>query len=225
MKKKFNVEGMTCSACSAHVDKAVRKLNGVNNCNVNLLSNTMEVEFDDNVLKTDDIIESVKKAGYKAYINKEKISKKKDFALIKLIICFSLLAVLMYITMGHMIGLKLPSFLNGTLNAVKYALAQLILVIPILIIYNHFFVSGYKKLFKLAPNMDSLIAVGATASITTSSSLIKTLAVFGARPINLVIALVVFFFDILSKYLPKLTNVKIIPADSKYKLCRYSSTN
>ena len=165
MKQKFNVEGMTCSACSAHVDKAVRKLNGVNNCNVNLLSNTMEVEFDDNVLRIDDIIEAVKKAGYKAYINKEKISKKKDFALIKLIICFSLLAVLMYITMGHMIGLKLPSFLSGTLNAVKYALAQLILVIPILIIYNHFFVSGYKKLFKLAPNMDSLIAVGATASI------------------------------------------------------------
>ena len=165
MKQKFNVEGMTCSACSAHVDKAVRKLNGVNNCNVNLLSNTMEVEFYDNVLRIDDIIEAVKKAGYKAYINKEKISKKKDFALIKLIICFSLLAVLMYITMGHMIGLKLPSFLSGTLNAVKYALAQLILVIPILIIYNHFFVSGYKKLFKLAPNMDSLIAVGATASI------------------------------------------------------------
>ena len=165
MKQKFNVEGMTCSACSAHVDKAVKKLNGVNNCNVNLLSNTMEVEFDDNVLRIDDIIEAVKKAGYKAYINKEKISKKKDFALIKLIICFSLLAVLMYITMGHMIGLKLPSFLSGTLNAVKYALAQLILVIPILIIYNHFFVSGYKKLFKLAPNMDSLIAVGATASI------------------------------------------------------------
>lgn len=165
MKQKFNVEGMTCSACSVHVDKAVKKLNGVNNCNVNLLSNTMEVEFDDNVLRIDDIIEAVKKAGYKAYINKEKISKKKDFALIKLIICFSLLAVLMYITMGHMIGLKLPSFLSGTLNAVKYALAQLILVIPILIIYNHFFVSGYKKLFKLAPNMDSLIAVGATASI------------------------------------------------------------
>ena len=165
MKQKFNVEGMTCSACSAHVDKAVRKLNGVNNCNVNLLSNTMEVEFDDNTLRIDDIIETVKKVGYKAYINKEKISKKKDFALIKLIICFSLLAVLMYMTMGQMIGLKLPSFLSGTLNAVKYALAQLILVIPILIIYNHFFVSGYKKLFKLAPNMDSLIAVGATASI------------------------------------------------------------
>lgn len=165
MKQKFNIEGMTCSACSAHVDKAVRKLNGVTYCNVNLLSNTMEVEFDDNVLQISDIIDAVNKAGYKAYINKEKLTKKKDTALIKLIICFSLLLILMYITMGHMIGLSLPKFLSGTHNAVKYALVQLIIIIPILIIYNRFFVSGYKKLFKLAPNMDSLIAVGATASL------------------------------------------------------------
>lgn len=165
MKQKFNVEGMTCSACSAHVDKAVKKLEGVIYCNVNLLSNTMEVEFDENVLQINDIMDAVNKAGYKAYINKEKVAKKKDTSLIKLIICFSLLIILMYITMGHMIGLNLPKFLSGTNNAVKYALVQLIIIIPILIIYNRFFVSGYKKLFKLAPNMDSLIAVGATASI------------------------------------------------------------
>ena len=165
MKQKFNVEGMTCSACSSHVDKAVKKLEGVIYCNVNLLSNTMEVEFDENVLQINDIMDAVNIAGYKAYINKEKVAKKKDTSLIKLIICFSLLIILMYITMGHMIGLNLPKFLSGTNNAVKYALVQLIIIIPILIIYNRFFVSGYKKLFKLAPNMDSLIAVGATASI------------------------------------------------------------
>lgn len=165
MKQKFNVEGMTCSACSAHVDKTVKKLEGVIYCNVNLLSNTMEVEFDENVLQINDIMDAVNIAGYKAYINKEKVAKKKDTSLIKLIICFSLLIILMYITMGHMIGLNLPKFLSGTNNAVKYALVQLIIIIPILIIYNRFFVSGYKKLFKLAPNMDSLIAVGATASI------------------------------------------------------------
>ena len=165
MKQKFNVEGMTCSACSSHVDKTVKKLEGVIYCNVNLLSNTMEVEFDENVLQINDIMDAVNIAGYKAYINKEKVAKKKDTSLIKLIICFSLLIILMYITMGHMIGLNLPKFLSGTNNAVKYALVQLIIIIPILIIYNRFFVSGYKKLFKLAPNMDSLIAVGATASI------------------------------------------------------------
>ena len=165
MKQKYNVEGMTCSACCAHVDKAVRKLDGVLYCNVNLLSNTMEVEFDENKLSISDIEKAVKDAGYKAYTNVTKQSKKKDTALIKLIICFISLIVLMYITMGHMIGLKLPSFLDGTNNALKYAAVQLILIIPILLIYNHFFVSGYKKLFKLAPNMDSLIAIGATASI------------------------------------------------------------
>lgn len=165
MKQKYNVEGMTCSACSAHVDKAVRKLDGVLYCNVNLLSNTMEVEFDENKLSISDIEKAVKDAGYKAYTNVTKQSKKKDTALIKLIICFILLIVLMYITMGHMVGLKLPSFLDGTNNALKYAAVQLVLIIPILLIYNHFFVSGYKKLFKLAPNMDSLIAIGATASI------------------------------------------------------------
>ena len=71
----------------------------------------------------------------------------------------------MYVTMGHMIGLHLPKFLSGTANALRYAGVQLILIVPILIIYNHFFISGYKKLFKGAPNMDSLIALGATASI------------------------------------------------------------
>ena len=165
MKQKFNVEGMTCSACSAHVDRAVRKLNGVISCNVNLLSNTMEVEFDEKKLTTSDIEKSVKDAGYKAYTSSVKSSKKKDTALVKLIVCFSLLVILMYLTMGHMIGLHLPKFLSGTANALRYAGVQLILIVPILIIYNHFFISGYKKLFKGAPNMDSLIALGATASI------------------------------------------------------------
>ena len=165
MKQKFNVEGMTFSACSAHVDRAVRKLNGVISCNVNLLSNTMEVEFDEKILATSDIEKSVKDAGYKAYTSSVKSSKKKDTALVKLIVCFSLLVILMNVTMGHMIGLHLPKFLSGTANALRYAGVQLILIVPILIIYNHFFISGYKKLFKGAPNMDSLIALGATASI------------------------------------------------------------
>ena len=165
MKQKYNVEGMTCSACSAHVDKSVRKLNGVTYCNVNLLSNTMEVEYDESILTSSDIEKAVKNAGYYAYINKNKTNVVKDYKVVKLIVCFSLLLILMYITMGHMIGLHLPKFLSGTENALVYALVQLILVVPILIIYNHFFVSGYKKLFKLAPNMDSLIALGATASI------------------------------------------------------------
>lgn len=166
MKRKFNVEGMTCSACSSHVDKAVRRLDGVNDVNVNLLSNSMEVEFDESKVSVDDISNAVKNAGYKAYIGEKKQkSKKYDVALIKLIVCGSLLLFLMYITMGHMIGLPLFKFLDGVENSLYYALSQIIIVIPILIIYRNFFISGYKKLFKLSPNMDSLIAIGATASL------------------------------------------------------------
>ncbi len=168
MKNKFCIEGMTCSACASHVDSATRKVDGVVDVNVNLISNTMEVEYDENICSVDAITLAVKKAGYNAYIgNKksEKQTKKINIELIKLIICFSLLIILMYITMGHMVGLSLPNFLKGKDNALYYALSQLIIVIPILIIYQRFFISGYKKLFKKAPNMDSLIAVSATASV------------------------------------------------------------
>lgn len=168
MKNKFNIKGMTCSACASHIDNAVKKINGVENVNVNLLSNTMEVNYDENNCSINDIVTAVKKAGYEAYIgkkNEKEISQKKQTQLVKLIICAILLMILMYITMGHMINLKLPSFLSGTENALVYAIVQLVLVIPILIIYRHFFVSGYRKLIKRAPNMDSLIAVSATASI------------------------------------------------------------
>lgn len=166
MKQKFNVEGMTCSACSAHVDKAVSNIDGVNSVNVNLLSNFMEVEFDEEKVTISDITDAVKQAGYFAYIKKNNDKqKKKDVALLKLIICGSLLILLMYITMGHMIGLPLFKFLDGVENSAKYAIAQLIIVVPILIIYRNFFISGYKKLINKSPNMDSLIAIGATASI------------------------------------------------------------
>ena len=166
MKQKFNVEGMTCSACSAHVDKAVSNIDGVNSVNVNLLSNFMEVEFDEEKVTINDITDAVKQAGYFAYIKKNNDKqKKKDVALLKLIICGLLLILLMYITMGHMIGLPLFKFLDGVENSAKYAIAQLIIVVPILIIYRNFFISGYKKLINKSPNMDSLIAIGATASI------------------------------------------------------------
>ncbi len=168
MKNKFCIEGMTCSACASHVDNATRKLDGVKEVNVNLLSNTMEVEYDEKHCSVDVIIDAVKKAGYGAYLGnkvQEEKTKKINLELIKLIICGILLVILMYITMGHMINLELPSFLKGRSNALYYAVTQLILVIPILMIYRRFFVSGYQKLFNKAPNMDSLIAVSATASI------------------------------------------------------------
>ena len=166
MKQKFSVMGMSCAACVSHVNKAVARLNGVNNVDVNLLSNSMVVDYDENVVNINDIINAVSDAGYGAKIY-EKVNNnaalKKD--LHKLIVAFILLIVLMYVSMGHMVGLPLPPFLTGHSNALWYALTQLIITIPVLIIYRKYFISGYKKLFKLAPNMDSLIAISATASM------------------------------------------------------------
>lgn len=166
MKQKFSIIGMSCAACVSHVNKAVVHLKGVNNVDVNLLSNSMVVDYDETVVNINDIINAVSDAGYGVKIY-EKVNNnaalKKD--LHKLIIAFILLILLMYVSMGHMIGLPLPPFLTGHMNALWYALTQLVITIPVLIIYRKYFISGYKKLFKLAPNMDSLIAISATASM------------------------------------------------------------
>ncbi len=173
MKKKFNIEGMTCSACQAHVQKAVEKVAGTKEVNVNLLQNTMVVDFDEKLCDVQKIEDSVEKAGYKAYLDEEKktvsTSKeiiRKDYALLKLIISGILLLVLMYFSMGNMMW-GFPSFasLDHQQNPMGFALIQFLLVLPILYLYRHYFTSGFKKLLKRAPNMDSLIAIGATASV------------------------------------------------------------
>ena len=172
MKKKFNIEGMTCSACQAHVQKAVEKVAGTKEVNVNLLQNTMVVDFDEKLCDVQKIEDSVEKAGYKAYLDEEKttsISKeatKKDYALLKLIISGILLVILMYFSMGNMMwGFPSFTFLDHQQNPMGFALIQFLLVLPILYLYRHYFTSGFKKLLKRAPNMDSLIAIGATASV------------------------------------------------------------
>lgn len=173
MKKKFNIEGMTCSACQVHVQKAVEKVNGTKEVNVNLLQNTMVVDFDEKLCDVQKIEDSVEKAGYKAYLDEEKktISTpkeiiRKDYALLKLIISGILLLVLMYFTMGNMMwGFPSFAFLDHQQNPMGFALIQFLLVLPILYLYRHYFTSGFKKLLKRAPNMDSLIAIGALASV------------------------------------------------------------
>ncbi len=167
MKKKFNVLGMTCSACQSHVQKAVEKIEGVANVNVNLLSNTMEVDFDDKKCSIPTIEDAVTKAGYKAYLPNTTIEKpkEKNYALRDLILSFILLILLMYVSMGHMIHLPLPSFLSGHKNALAFAFTQFLLTLPILYIYRRYYISGYKKLLKRAPNMDTLIAIGSTSAM------------------------------------------------------------
>lgn len=170
-KEKYKIYGMSCAACQAHVQTAVEKLKGIHYCNVNLLLNSMEVSYDDNILNSKIIIDAVKKAGYKAKLeNKTNIksdSKEKaiDKDLIKLIISAFFLLLLMYVSMGHMVGLPLPSFLLKEENSIYLAFIQFFLTLPSVIIYFKYFISGYIKLFKLKPNMDSLVALGASASL------------------------------------------------------------
>lgn len=167
MKEKFNVDGMTCATCQSHVNRAVEKLDGVSSVNVNLLSNSMEVEFDEKKCSTDKIEQAVNDAGYKAYLpnTDAPILKKKNTSLRDLIISFCILLVLMYVSMGHMIHLPLPGFLEGHNNALAFAFTQFLLTLPIVYIYRRYYISGFKKLFRGNPNMDSLIALGSFAAI------------------------------------------------------------
>lgn len=172
MKKKFDIEGMSCAACAAHIDNAVRKVDGVKDVNVNLLSNSMEVEFNDKKCNDEKIINAVFDAGYGACeigkkLKKKEKSKNSKRDLIELIVSFIFLIVLMYISMGHMdtFNWPLPSFLLGMENALTFSFTQLLLTIPSIIFFRKFFINGFKNLFHLRPNMDSLIALGATASL------------------------------------------------------------
>lgn len=177
-KLKFDVNGMTCSSCASHVNRAVSKLKGVKNVNVNLLLNNMEVEFDNKILKSDDIIQAVEKAGYGASLegnkkesNKdtENKNKKNNLKLLKrkLIVSICFLIPLMYIAMHHM--LPTPRFISnifdGDNSIFTVVFTQFLLLIPIVYINRTYFSSGFKKLFMKSPNMDSLIAIGSTASI------------------------------------------------------------
>ena len=167
MKERFDVKGMTCAACQAHVEKATKSVNGVIECNVNLLNNNMDVTYDETICKKEDIFKAVKNAGYEVITKEKKNDVKNDnHSLRNLIISFILLILLMYFSMGHMMwGFWAPSFLDMHENPVGFALIQFLLVLPICFIYRRYFISGFKKLFKGNPNMDSLIALGASASI------------------------------------------------------------
>ncbi len=181
-KERFWVSGMTCAACSARVEKTVSKLTGVEAAWVNLLTNSMEVTYDNTQLTADKIITAVENAGYGAGVKyneasnkankttpsatpKDSAKKKIEDTKTRLIWSAIFLVPLFYISMGHMMGLPIPNFMHGTENAIAFAFTQLLLVIPIVFINFHYFKNGYKNLFKLNPNMDSLIAIGCSASI------------------------------------------------------------
>mgnify|MGYP002770471158 FL=1 len=187
MKEKFDVTGMSCSACSSHVEKSVSKLEGVHAVSVNLLTNSMQVEYDETKLGTENIIEAVEHAGYGASVKNEakaaaKTGETEDAVSIqqkniknmkiRLIVSVIFLIPLMYVSMGHMIynalGVPMPpvtmKFFHGSENAVIYAFTQFLLLLPILFANQKYFRNGFATLARRSPNMDSLIAMGATAA-------------------------------------------------------------
>lgn len=174
-KTKFDVTGMTCSACSANVEKAVKKLQNVSTVNVNLLANSMTVEFTAGNNATDEVIAAVQNAGYNALIHGAVATKKSDEPDLisaelksmkwRLIISFAFMIPLFYISMGHMANWWLPRVFLGTSNALTFAFTQFLLCLPIVFVNQKYFRVGFKALWKRSPNMDSLIAIGSTAAI------------------------------------------------------------
>lgn len=183
MKEKFNVTGMTCSACSASVEKNVKKLDGAKDVNVNLLTNSMTVEYDETILNNNEIINTVKNAGYEAsvYRKTDETDNKKvrtqgqeenDTAKAqekelkdRVIVSFIFLIPLFYIAMGPMVNLPIPSFLTGYENAISFAFTQFLLTLPIVYVNRKYYSIGFKTLFRANPNMDSLIALGSGAAL------------------------------------------------------------
>ncbi len=181
MKEKYNVTGMTCSACSSRVDKCVRKLDGVKDVNVNLLTNSMNVIYDENVIQSSAIVSAVVAAGYGASPDQpsapgaassapkaqktDVLANQMKSMKHRLIISFAFMIPLMYVSMGSMMGLPLPGFLSGMENAVAFALTQFLLCLPIVYVNRKYFQVGFKTLLHGAPNMDTLIAIGSSASL------------------------------------------------------------
>lgn len=177
MNQKFNVSGMTCSACSAAVDKSVRKLEGVSDVNVNLLTNSMTVEYNEDMTEPGKIIQAVREAGYDAsvYTGEAKAlpdvkpvnpveEQLKDMKM-RLAVSFVFLIPLLFVSMGHMVDIPLPMWLHGTENAGNFAFLQLLLTLPIVYVNRKYYRTGFKTLLHRAPNMDSLIAIGSSAAV------------------------------------------------------------
>lgn len=190
---KFDVGGMTCAACQAHVDRAVSKLDGVQSVAVNLLAGSMMVDYDPAQVSPDDICTAVDRAGYSASpvstgadvagsngsaqarsgaAHMESPTKKLEAAAsamrTRLIVSIVFLIPLFYIGMGHMLGWPLPGIFTDHTHSMTLALTELVLLIPIVYVNDAYFINGFKSLAHGAPTMDALIAVGATASIAWS---------------------------------------------------------
>ena len=223
--ERYNVSGMSCAACSSRVEKAVSSLPGINYCNVSLLTNSMTVEGN---ADSRDIIAAVEKAGYKARLEKEQegregkdsFSPDEETAKLKRRLTASLvfLVILMYFSMGHMMwGWPIPRFMEG--NHIAMGLLQLILTAAVMVINQKFFISGFKGLIHRAPNMDTLVAIGAAAAFiySTAALFLMTDAQLEGDISSVEGYMHEFYFESAAMILTLITVVKMLEARSKGK--------
>ena len=171
----FDIQGMSCAACSAKVDKSVSSLDGIKTVNVNLLKNNMLVEYDESIIGNEDIISAVQKTGYGASVPENEKSVKTDLnrnikdetksIFRRVIISAVFTVILSYISMGGMFSLPLPPFLTGTENLGILAFTEFLLTLPVIAVNYKYYKNGFSTLMHLSPNMDTLIALGSGASI------------------------------------------------------------
>ncbi len=182
MKKQYDIDGMTCTACALTVERQLTKVTGVSRVNVNYASEKMVVEYDELLVNEDKLRQEVLDIGYELVLeqqetnSKSKIKEHKEKLKLRLIISLIFTIPLFYISMGPMLGVIVPDFFADHNNALMIALIQLLITIPVMIVNSEFYIVGFRTLYKRAPNMDSLVAVGTSAAFVYGVFVIFMLA-------------------------------------------------
>ena len=227
--QQYNVTGMSCAACSARVEKAVNALEGVESCSVSLLTNSMGVEGS---VSPEAVIHAIEEAGYGASVKgagaaqssaaaDEDALKDRATPVLKrrLIASLGFLAVLMYVSMGHMWGAPLPAYIDPANNPVAFGLTQLLLAAIVMVINQKFFISGFKGLLHKAPNMDTLVALGSAASFLYSTAALFMMSDYMAKGMLHEAHMLTheFYFEGAAMILALITVGKMLEARSKGK--------
>ena len=228
VKKTFNIEGMTCASCAQTIEKATQKLRGVNLSSVNLATEKLVVEYDPGMVNLTDIIKAVMDSGYEAHeevatadtVDQDKEKKQKEIKSLwnRFLISALFTAPLLYIAMGHLVHAPLPDFINPMMNPEAFAIVQLVLTLPVVVVNSKIYRNGFKALSKGHPNMDSLISLGTSAAFLYG--VFATVMIFRgevayANELYYETAAVILALIVLGKYLETLTKGKTSEAIKK----------
>ena len=227
-KQKFHITGMSCAACAARIEKSVKEMKGVTSVNVNLMTNAMSVNYDEKIITNQQIIKIVENIGYHAFTNDNSTKKinsenlyDKEIQSIKsrLILSIIFLIPLLYSSMGHMLDFLMPNFLMESKHAIILGLLQLLFVFPIVFVNRNYFIKGFQQLIKRAANMDSLIAMGASAALIYGIYILTLIGVnhFSGNQNNVHEYIKKLYFESAGTILTLITLGKFLEAKAKKK--------